>query len=52
MLEINMTEKTNLKFRLRKIAETKCYLLHEKIHNDFVSEKYMKIGKDLNYVET
>ena len=37
-----MVEKASLKFRLRKIDETRNYLLDEIKHNDLMSEKYKK----------
>ena len=42
---------SSLKFRLRKIDETRNDLLNEIKHNDLMSEKYNKICKYLNYVE-
>ena len=50
-LKINMVKKASLEFRLRKIDETRNYLLDETKHNDFMSEKYKKTRKYLNYVE-
>ena len=35
-----MTEEGSLKFRLKKIDETRNYLLDEIKHNDLMSEKY------------
>ena len=46
-----MAEETSLEFRLRKIDETRNYLLDEIKHNDLMSEKYKKTCKYLNYVE-
>ena len=46
-----MTKEASLEFRLRKIDETKNYLLDEIKHNDVMSEKYKKTYKYLNYVE-
>ena len=46
-----MREGPNLKFRLRKIDETRNYLLEEIKHNDLMSEKYKKTCNYLNYVE-
>ena len=46
-----MVEKASLKFRLRKIAETRNDLLDEIKHNDLMSEKYKKECRYLNYVE-
>ena len=42
---------SSLRFRLRKIDETRNYLLDEIKHNDLMSEKYKKTCKYLNYVE-
>ena len=47
-----MTEEASLAFRLRKIVETRDYLLEEIKHNDLTSEKYKKTCKYLNYVKT
>ena len=46
-----MSEEASLEFRLRKIDETRNYLLDEIKHNDLMSEMYKKICKYLNYVE-
>ena len=46
-----MVEKASPKFRLRKIDETRNYLLDEIKHNALISEKYNKTCKYLNYVE-
>ena len=46
-----MVKEANLEFRLRKIDETKNYLLDEIKHNNLTSEKYKKTCKYLNYVE-
>ena len=46
-----MAEEASLEFRLRKIDETRDYLLEEVKHNDLVSEEYKKICNCLNYVE-
>ena len=35
-----MVEETSLEFRLRKVVETKNYLLDEINHNDLMSGKY------------
>ena len=40
-----------LEFRLRKIAETRNYLLDEIKHNDLMTEKYKKTCKYLKYFE-
>ena len=37
-----MVEEASLEFRLRKIDETRNYLLDEIKHNDLMSEKYLK----------
>ena len=42
---------SSLKFRLKKIDETRNYLLEETKHNDLVNEKYKNTFKYLNYVE-
>ena len=42
---------SSLKFTLRKIDETKNFLLDEIKHNDLMNERYRKTGKYLNYVE-
>ena len=41
----------SLEFRLRKIDETRNYLLDEIKNNDIMSEKYKKTCKYLNYVK-
>ena len=41
---------SSLEFRLRKINETRNYLLDEIKHNDLMSEKYKKTCKYLNYI--
>ena len=46
-----MVEEATLEFRLRKIDETRNYLLDEIKHNNLMSEKYKKTCKYLNYVE-
>ena len=46
-----MVEETSLKFRSRKIDETRNYLSDEIKPNDLISEKYKKTSKYLNYVE-
>ena len=48
---MNMAEEANLEFRLRKMDETRNYLLEEIKHNDLMSERYKKTCKCLNYVE-
>ena len=48
---MNMIEEASLEFRLRKIDETRNYLLDEIKYNDLISEKYKKTCKYLNYVE-
>ena len=42
-----MAEETSLEFRLRKIDETRNYLLEEIKHNNSVSEKYKKTYKSI-----
>ena len=42
---------SSLEFRLKRVDETKNYLLEKIKHNDLVSEKYKKSCKYLNYVE-
>ena len=46
-----MVEEASLEFRLKKIDETKNYLLNDIKHNDLMSEKDKKTCKYLNYVE-
>ena len=46
-----MAEEASLKFRSRKIYETRKYLLDEINHNDLISEKYKMKCKYLNHVE-
>ena len=46
-----MVEEASLEFRLRKIDETRNYLLDEIKDNNLMSEKYKKTCKYLNYVE-
>ena len=46
-----MVKEASLEFRLRKIDETRNYLLDEIKPNDLMSEKYKKACKTLNYVE-
>ena len=38
----NMAEEASFAFRLRKIDETRNYLLNETNHNDLISKKYKK----------
>ena len=45
-----MVEGASIEFRLRKIDETRNYLLDEVKHSDLMSEKYKKTCKCLNYV--
>ena len=45
-----MTEEASLELRLRKIDETRKYLLEEVKHNDLMSEKDKKTFTYLNYV--
>ena len=51
MLKINMAEEASLRFRIRRIDETRNYLLDEMKHNVLMIEKYKKTCKYLNYVE-
>ena len=37
-----MVQEASLEFRLKKIDETRSYLLDEIKHNDLMSEKYKK----------
>ena len=46
-----MVKEASLKFRLRKIDETRNYILDEAKHNALISEKYKKTCKYLNYVK-
>ena len=46
-----MVEEASLEFRLRKIDETRNYVLDEIKHNDLWSKKYKKTRKYSNYVE-
>ena len=46
-----MVEEASLEFRLRKIDESRNYLLDEVKHNNLMSEKYKKTCKYLNCVE-
>ena len=46
-----MAEEASLKFRLRKIDETRNNLLEEIKYSDLMSEKCKKTCKYLNYVE-
>ena len=45
-----MVEEASLSFILRKIDETRNYLLNDIKHNDLMSEKHKKTCKYLNYV--
>ena len=42
ILKINMVAEESLGYRLRKIDETRIYLLDQVKHNDLMSEKYKK----------
>ena len=42
---------SSLEFRLKRIDETRNYLIEEIKNNDLISEKYKKTCKHLNYVE-
>ena len=44
-------ENPSLELRLKKVYETKNYLLDEIKHNDLMSKKHKKMCKALNYVE-
>ena len=46
-----MVEDASLEFRLRKVDETRNYILDEIKCNDLISEKYKKTYKYSNYVE-
>ena len=46
-----MIEEASLDFRLRKIYETRNYLLDATKHNYLMTEKYKKTCKYLTYVE-
>ena len=46
-----MIEEASLECRLRKIDETRDYLLNEIKHNDLMSEMHKKECKYLNHVE-
>ena len=46
-----MVEEASLQFGLRKIDETRNFLLDEIKHNDLMIEKFKKTCKYLNYVE-
>ena len=50
-MKIIIVEPASLEFRLRKIDETRNYLLDEIKNNDLMSEKYKKTSKHLNYFE-
>ena len=50
-LSILRTKMSSLKFTLRKIDETRNFLLDEIKHNDLMNERYRKTSKYLNYVE-
>ena len=46
-----MAEEASLEFRLRKVDETRSYLLDTIKHNDLMSEKYKKACKYLIYIK-
>ena len=46
-----MVEEASIEVILRKIDETRNYLLEEINHNNLMSEKYKETCKYLNYVE-
>ena len=48
---INIAKEASLEFSLRKIVETRNYLLKEINHMDLMSENYKKTCKYLTYVE-
>ena len=48
---ISILRQIYLGIRLKKIDETRNYLLDEIKHNDLMSEKYKKTRKYSNYVE-
>ena len=45
------TNMSSLEFKLKKIDETRNYLLEEIKHNDVISEKYKNTCKYLNYIK-
>ena len=47
-----MVEEASLEFRLRKIDETRNYVLVEIKHDDFMSQKYKKACKYLIMLNT
>ena len=51
IIYILRTNMSSLEFRLRKIDETRYYLLVEIKHNDLMSERYKKTCEYLNSVE-
>ena len=51
ILKIKMLEKASLEFRLRKIGETRNYLLKKENIMNLMSKKDKKTCKYLNYVE-
>ena len=46
-----MSDEVSFQFRLRKIDETRNYLLDEIKHNDLIKEKYKNTSTYLTYVE-
>ena len=50
-ISILRTNIASLEFRLKKIHETRNYLLEKVKHNDLTSEKHKKVCKALNYFE-
>ena len=50
-ISILRTNMASLKFRLKKIDETRNYLFDEKKHNKLISEKDKKTCKYLNCIE-
>ena len=51
ILKTNMVEEASLEFGLRKIDETRTYLLNEIKRNALINEKYEKTWRYINYVE-
>ena len=51
IIYILRTNMSSLEFRLKKIDETRYYLLVEIKHNDLMSERYKKTCEYLNFVE-
>ena len=49
---ISILRRNSLEFRLKKVNETRNYLIEKIKHNDLVSEKYKKICKYLRVRKT